>query len=1048
MCVAEGQQIPAQEVPASGASSAQRQQRNHRPWSPSQVRVADKWPTRRGQPVSVALSPAGDRLALSVGQKLSVSAISGRTCSEPLLQRACALAPGLTWSPGGDKLAYRDEDGKGRLLDLSGQISPDGEAAQAETLGATSAMQFAPDNNRLAMLSPSLPGRMTLTAFGPDQAKVWECVLTRNRISSPGAERVNLAWSPNGRLLACTTGTSTIWLIDAGDGQLAGSFDNHSLTVTGLSWVDDDWVVSASEDATLQLWRHDGSVPPTVVETIPAAGLVFVREQRTALIWSAECELFAWSLAEMPTQLWHRNPPSQSVAAHFTRLAVSATSNLMALVDAGATELILISDWDKTPNAPAATTTYANAKVLLLGDSGVGKSGLAMVLAGEDFRATDSTHGRRIWRLPANEPDTFGDDREVLVWDLAGQPGYRIVHQLHLSGSTVALILFDSRSETSPLAGVRHWARAVRHAHPVSAGGLTTFLVAARTDRGGITVSIERRQQVMADFALDDYFETSAMEGTNVDLLRSRLLAAIDWEQIPKIASTALFAEVKRFVVEQKSSGNLLTPLDELSKAFHAAVPSGPELLNAELQLPDLTDSDAQDASSAALTAVFEGCVARLESAGLVKRLKFWDSVLLQPELLDAYASAIVNAARDEPDGLGSILETKVVERDFPIPSTDRVLVERQEQLLVFATLEELIQAELVLREPTKDGMQLVFPFALRRDLPPSEAPKGDGVVFRFEGPIDNVYATLIVRLTRSERFTRIATWQSAARFAADKGECTVFLKSDGEGKAELWIGYDGMPDYLRLQFERFVHTHLDRRATPGTVTRERQYSCPEDNTAFTLEQVKQVRNRGRNSILCPVCEQRVTLRDDYQPAPDADQSTEAMDASADVGRNEAAASTVLQGKEKAAKFDVFLCHNWEDKPAVRELADRLRKLGLRPWLDESELRPGLPWQPTIGEQIQSISAAIVVVGSQVGPWQDREMEAFLRQFVKRLCPVIPVLLPNTEPPELPPLLDGMTWVNLGADIPDPYDQLVWGITGRRPGVDASEPPDGPKTTT
>jgi GTPase SAR1 family protein len=1047
MCVPEGKQIPAQEVTASGASSAQRQHGNYRPWSQRQVRVGEEWPTRRGQPVSVALSPTGDRLALSVGQKLSVSVISDRVCGAPLLQRTCALAPGLTWSPGGDKLAYRDEDGKGRLLDLTGQIPGDDEAA--ETLGATSAMVFAPDDDRLATLSPSLPGRMTLTVVRPGQGKAWEYMLTRNRMSSPGAERVNLAWSPNGRLLACTTGTSTVWLIDADSGQLVKQFTNHSLTVTGLSWVDDSCVLSASEDATLQLWRQDGSAPSTVVETIPAAGMVFVREQGIALIWSAEGELFAWSLAEVPTQLWHRNPPSRSVAAHFTRLAVSATRDLMALVDPGATELILVSDWDKTHNAPAVTTTYANAKVLLLGDSGVGKSALAMVLAGEAFEPTESTHGRRIWRLPATEePDTFSDDRDVLVWDLAGQPGYRIVHQLHLGGAAVAIILFDSRSETSPLAGVRHWARAVRHAHPVTADGLTTFLVAARTDRGGITVSTERRQQVMAYFALDDYFETSAKEGTGVELLRSRLLAAIDWDQIPKITSTALFAEAKRFVVEQKSSGNLLTPLDELSRAFQTAVPGGPELLKAELQIPDLSDADAQEASSAGLTAVFEGCVARLESAGLVKRLKFWDSVLLQPELLDVYASAIVNAARDEPDGLGSILETKVVERDFPIPSTERVMAERQEQLLVFATLEELIRAELVLREPTKDGIQLVFPSALRRDLPPSQAPKGDGVVFWFEGPVENVYATLVVRLSRSERFTRIATWQSAVRFAADQGECTVFLKSDGEGRAELWIGYDGVPDYLRLQFERFVHTHLDRRATAGTVSRERQYSCPGDNTAFTPEQVEQVRNRGRDSILCPVCENRVMLRDDYPPTPEADQSTAAMDASADVGRNEAAASTVLHGKETVAEFDVFLCHNWKDKPAVRRLAKDLRERGIRPWLDENELRPGLPWQRVLEGQIQNISAAIVVVGSRVGPWQDQEMEAFLRQFVKRGCPVIPVLLPDTDPPDLPPLLDGMTWVNLGEGIPDPYHQLVWGVTGRRPEVGASEPSDGPKTTT
>ncbi len=163
-------------------------------------------------------------------------------------------------------------------------------------------------------------------------------------------------------------------------------------------------------------------------------------------------------------------------------------NGLLALVDAGATELILVSGWDRTVSAPAATTTYTNAKVLLLGDSGVGKSALAMVLAGAEFRATESTHGRRIWRLPATEePDSSGGDREVLLWDPAGQPGYRIVHQLHLGGAAVALILFDSKSETTPLAGVLHWARAVRHAHPAAAGGLTTFLVAARTDRGGIT---------------------------------------------------------------------------------------------------------------------------------------------------------------------------------------------------------------------------------------------------------------------------------------------------------------------------------------------------------------------------------------------------------------------------------------------------------------------------------------------------------------------------------------------------------------------------------
>ncbi len=1038
MSLPDGQRgIPAQKVPPLRTSSTRQRPQTHRPWSQAQVRVADSWPTKRGQPVSVALSPTADRLALSVGQRLSVSAISDRqTRGEPLYQLACALAPGLAWSPAGDKLAFRDVDGRCRVLSLAGEVPVvDGEV-QTELLGVTSAMAFSPGGERLATLAPSLPGRMTLTLCGLRGEEFWESTLTRPR-ASYRSEGVNLAWSPDGKFLACTTGTSstasTVWLIDASDGCTVGQFDNHSDTVTGLAWIDDDWVLSASEDATLQLWRPDGSAPTTVVETISTAGMIFVGERDTALIWSGDGELFAWSLGDTPIQLWYRNPPSRNVAAHFTRLAVSAVNGLLALVDAGATELILIGDWHQTASAPAATTTYTNAKVLLLGDSGVGKSALAMVLAREEFRATESTHGRRVWRLPATEePDTYGGDREVLLWDPAGQPGYRIVHQLHLGGATAALILFDSRSETTPLAGVYHWARAIRHAHPVAGGGLITFLVAARTDRGGITVSSERIQQVMKDFALDEYVETSAKEGTNTDLLRSRLLAAIDWERIPKIASTALFAEVKQFIVDQKSSGNLLTPLDELSRAFQAAAPSSLELRD-ELQLPDLSDAEAEEAYSAALNAVFEGCVARLESADLVKRLKFWDYVLLQPELLDAYASAIVNAARDEPDGLGCILESKVIELDFAIPSAARVPVERQERLLVLATLEELIQNELVLREHTEDGVQLVFPAAYRRDLPASEAPKGNGAVFRFEGPVDNVYATLIVRLTRSNRFTRVATWQSAARFAADTGECTIFLKTDGEGKAELWIGYDEVPPVLRTQFERFIHAHLKRRAISGTVIRERQYSCPDDKTAFTPEQVEQVRNRGRVSILCPVCEKRVSLRDDYEPTTGADQSTAAMDKSADVGREKAAASTVLRGKEEVAEFDVFLCHNSEDKPAVRDLAQQLRERGLRPWLDERELRPGLPWQRVLEEQIQSIPAAAVIIGSHVGPWQDQELAAFMRQFVRRRCPVIPVLLPGAERPELPAFLDGMTLVDLAASDPDPLDQLEWGITGRHP---------------
>jgi hypothetical protein len=338
------------------------------------------------------------------------------------------------------------------------------------------------------------------------------------------------------------------------------------------------------------------------------------------------------------------------------------------------------------------------------------------------------------------------------------------------------------------------------------------------------------------------------------------------------------------------------------------------------------------------------------------------------------------------------------------------------------------------LREPTEEGIQLVFPSAYRRDLPAAQTPKGDGVVFRFEGPVQNVYATLIVRLARSNQFTRVNSWQSAARFRAETGECTVFLSLDGEGEAELRIGYHRMPALLREQFERFVHAHLDRRATPGTVTRERRYSCPRDGTALTPEMVEQVISRGRPDILCPVCEQRVSLRDDYESANDSDQATAAMDASADAEREIAAASAVVRGKEEVAEFDVFLCHNWDDKPAVRGLAQQLRERGIRPWLDESELRPGLRWQPRLEEVLADIPAAAVILGpGGIGPWQNQELDVLMGLSVQGRCAVVPVLLPGANPTDLRLFLNGLTWVNLAAAEPNPIDQLVWGITGQQP---------------
>lgn len=137
------------------------------------------------------------------------------------------------------------------------------------------------------------------------------------------------------------------------------------------------------------------------------------------------------------------------------------------------------------------------------------------------------------------------------------------------------------------------------------------------------------------------------------------------------------------------------------------------------------------------------------------------------------------------------------------------------------------------------------------------------------------------------------------------------------------------------------------------------------------------------------------------------------------------------------AIFDVFLSHNSKDKPAVRQIADALRDArGLKVWLDEWELPPGVPWQDELETIIKTVRSAAVLVGKDgLGPWEMPEMRACLSEMVDRKLRVIPVLLPGTpSAPQLPLFLKQNKWVDLRGGITDEgLDNLHWGITGKKP---------------
>jgi hypothetical protein len=63
-------------------------------------------------------------------------------------------------------------------------------------------------------------------------------------------------------------------------------------------------------------------------------------------------------------------------------------------------------------------------------------------------------------------------------------------------------------------------------------------------------------------------------------------------------------------------------------------------------------------------------------------------------------------------------------------------------------------------------------------------------------------------------------------------------------------------------------------------------------------------------------------------------------------------------------RYDVFLRHSSKDKPVVRDVAERLRKDGLRVWFDEWEIRPGDSIPAKIEEGLERSRVLVLCVSA------------------------------------------------------------------------------------
>eukprot|EP00768_Dysnectes_brevis_P001587 gnl/Dysnectes_brevis/1423_a1611_3146.p1 GENE.gnl/Dysnectes_brevis/1423_a1611_3146~~gnl/Dysnectes_brevis/1423_a1611_3146.p1 ORF type:complete len:212 (-),score=39.21 gnl/Dysnectes_brevis/1423_a1611_3146:113-700(-) len=149
-------------------------------------------------------------------------------------------------------------------------------------------------------------------------------------------------------------------------------------------------------------------------------------------------------------------------------------------------------------------------KLVLLGDTGVGKSCIVVRFVNNSFnQATSSTMGASFLRKTIVVEQTA---YKFQIWDTAGQEKYRALTSMYYRGATAAIIVFDITRSRS-FEQVKFWVRELR-----TKGNEDTLiaLVGNKLDRAAARQVDRADAKRYAELIDASYSEVSALTGEGV----------------------------------------------------------------------------------------------------------------------------------------------------------------------------------------------------------------------------------------------------------------------------------------------------------------------------------------------------------------------------------------------------------------------------------------------------------------------------------------------------------------------------------------------------
>ena len=155
---------------------------------------------------------------------------------------------------------------------------------------------------------------------------------------------------------------------------------------------------------------------------------------------------------------------------------------------------------------------YYKLKLIVLGDSGVGKTNIIKRYINDEFSTdTKATVGVEFFYK------TFKINNDILkleIWDTAGQERYKSITSAYYRGSRGALIVYDI-TRFSSFESIERW---IAEINEKVSGSLKILVI-------GNKVDLEEERKVNIEEALDkaqslnvSLLETSALESTNIDM--------------------------------------------------------------------------------------------------------------------------------------------------------------------------------------------------------------------------------------------------------------------------------------------------------------------------------------------------------------------------------------------------------------------------------------------------------------------------------------------------------------------------------------------------